>query len=322
MLRALPYVAALVLLGGILAAWGVWNRQALDRLPAYAPPAKRHRQPMAEGELRLVVMGDWGSGRPAQVEVAQAMEKTASEIGGFHAGLLLGDNFHDHGVKNIADPLLRRHFEQLYDTPHLAYVRWYAVLGEHDYDGDPQAQLRYTGRGRYGWNLPHEYYREDMPTFGETLVTLLALDTNLRFERWDAQLRWLERELERLADEPQMVVVMTHHPLVSYSTEPERVHDWMRERVAPILARHDGVVDLVVAGHAHCMELIEVDGLRQVVVGTGGQGLHGVEGGEGSRFHASTFGFGVLRIRPGQLDFAFRDRSGAVLYEWSYARVR
>ena len=83
------------------------------------------------------------------------------------------------GVKSVDDPLFRLYFEQPYDTPHLAYLPWYVVLGNHDYNGNTQAQVDYsTERGRR-WHLPNEYYRVDLPDSEEPLVTVLAQDVLL-----------------------------------------------------------------------------------------------------------------------------------------------
>lgn len=181
-------------------------------LPPYRAPAARRPPPTVGDELRLLVVGDWGSATRPQARVARAMEATAAQVGGVHAGLFLGDNFYNRGVADVDDPQFRETFEQVYDGEHLGLLTWHAVLGNHDYDGNPQAQIAYTAVSGGRWHMPHEYYRVDLPSPDAPLVTVLALDTNRQFGGWDEQLVWLEAELSALAGAPQAVIALGHHP--------------------------------------------------------------------------------------------------------------
>ena len=69
-----------------------------------------------EGQLRFMVIGDWG-GQPtypyttdAEKEVAAQMGKTAAAIGSQFT-VALGDNFYDSGVKDVDDPRFQETFE-------------------------------------------------------------------------------------------------------------------------------------------------------------------------------------------------------------------
>jgi hypothetical protein len=54
-----------------------------------------------------------------------------------------GDNFYPSGVASVQDPLWKRSFEDVY-TAFSLQEEWYPVLGNHDYDGDAQAQIEYS----------------------------------------------------------------------------------------------------------------------------------------------------------------------------------
>lgn len=44
-----------------------------------------------------------------------------------------GDNFYDYGLKSKTDPQWGTSFLNVYNTPRLAGIPWYSVLGNHDY---------------------------------------------------------------------------------------------------------------------------------------------------------------------------------------------
>lgn len=319
-MRSLPrplLLLPLLLLAGALAAW-LWHRH--EGLPAYEPPSVRHPPPPADGEIRLVALGDWGSARRAQAEVARAMDRVAAAVGGLHGGLFLGDNFYPQGVQDVDDPQFTTTFAEVYDTAWLGLLPWYPVLGNHDYDGNAAAQLAYTARSSGRWRLPHEYYRVDLPDAEHPIVTLLALDTNKKFPRWDEETAWLEAELASLVGAPQWVVAYGHNPTASYVRKEARVEPQMAARIVPLLRRYP-VVTLYLAGHSHAMELIEQDGPTLVVCGAGGKDLYEIGTGPGLEFAACEHGFVLLRASAERLALEFRDREARLLHAWERTRA-
>jgi acid phosphatase len=305
--------ACVLALALALTAMGCGSR---GDLPPYRPPAVRREVSAVEDEVRLAVMGDWGARSRAQADVIAAIDRTAAEVGGLHGGLLLGDNVYSRGVSSPDDDLLRIVFEEPFDTPWLARVPWVAVLGNHDYEGDPEAQIAYSARSRGRWVMPAHHFRHDWAgADGDVLLTVLALDTNRQYGAWAEQVAWLEAELERLAGAPWPVVAIGHHPIASHARVPLRVEEQVDLLVATLF-RLKPAVDLYCAGHSHCLELIEGHGPAQAILGAGGKELYPVDEGPGTRFAASTFGFGLLRAGRGTLTLEFRDASTRVLYTW------
>lgn len=299
---------------GAVAGYVVWREHTL---PPYRPPRVRHPRPAIGDEVRLVALGDWGSGTRPQAEVAEGMDRAADEVGGIHGGLFLGDNFYNDGIVDAFDDQLRWKFEEVYDRPWLARVPWYAVLGNHDYHGDPRAQVAYTARSGGRWHMPHEYFRVDLPGPERPIATLLGLDTNARFDRWDAQIAWLEAELRSLRDAEHPVLAFGHNPILSYCRKRNRIERQMPERILPLFRKYP-VVDLYLSGHAHQLEMIEHDDLRLAVLGGGGKRLHPSGDGPGSLFHRSAFGFGLLRIRRDGIRLEIRDRAARSLHVWHH----
>lgn len=59
----------------------------------------------------------------------------------------VGDNFYTNGVASVDDPMWKTSFEDIYKGANL-FIDWYPVLGNHDYRGNPQAQIDYSKRSR------------------------------------------------------------------------------------------------------------------------------------------------------------------------------
>ena len=90
-------------------------------------------------------------------------------------------------------------------------------------------------------------------------------------EHWtdDESLLWLEQTLQKLEDKKWLF--FTHHePMYSFSNHGP----WLegREYVQPLLEERG--VALVLAGHNHCYERFEVNGITYVVSGGGGAPLY------------------------------------------------
>lgn len=294
--------------GALLA--GCYNLPA--DLPPYQAPLVRLPAPPIEDEVRLAAFGDWGVHNWNQYAVMRALDHAAAQVGGFHGGLLLGDNFYPSGVSGLSDPKWAAYFAELYDTTHLGALPWYAVLGNHDYGGDVEAQIRYTQRSGGRWNMPAHYYRRDFgPAAGDgpPLLTVLAIDTDASFDGWEAQVAWLEAQLLSLAQAAQPVVVIGHHTILSYGPHGRTEH--VAARIEPLLQRHR--VAAYLCGHDHCLQVNEDRGVLYAVLGGGGADLRGVSTGPASRITVNDYGFGLLRVSRRQLVLEVRGTSGEVL---------
>lgn len=317
--RQVPVSLALVLAGALLGGFAAPNP------PAPAEDEENFcysAEPLLpeEGEVRLPAFGDYGTGDEDQAAVLAAVAKVSERMGGYHGGLLLGDNVYFKGVKGVDDPKWREIFEEPFDLPWLRGMTWHAVLGNHDYRGNPLAQIEYTARSEGRWHMPNYYYRVDFgPENDPPVVTVLALDTNKEFLLWDEQLEWLEEQLASLAGKPQHVVVMGHHPVHNYGTHG--VEKRIKERLRPLLERYHPC--LYVSGHAHNLQLIKMNGTAYATLGGGGGRLHPVRSGKGSCFRMKTFGFGLIRATRERISLEFYDtRAYKPLYIWRYPRKK
>jgi tartrate-resistant acid phosphatase type 5 len=176
--------------------------------------------------------------------------------------LLLGDNFYPDGVSSTTDAQWQTTFEQVYSSTNLDFP-FYAVLGNHDYHENENAQVAYTTAVPASrWEMPARYY-----TFSKTLsdltIDFFALDTNT-IKTEDAQLEWLEDQLS--ASTADWKIVFAHHPLYSngvHGTDPALV-----DRLLPLFEQYG--VDLYLCGHDHDLQVLQaVNGVHFLVDGAG-----------------------------------------------------
>lgn len=280
----------------------------------YMPPAFRAPVPPLEDELRLVTFGDWGDGGEEQIAVARAMDRLAGQIGGFHGGLMLGDNFYTSGVSGVDDSKWNRFFAHLYDTEQLGKLPWFVVLGNHDYEGDEEAQIQYTAMSAGRWNMPAHYFRKDfVARNGTNLLTVLAIDTNEDFGDWDGQLRWLEKELSAQQGALQPTVVIGHHTIISYAFHGTT--EFVAQRIDPLLQRYRPLAYL--CGHDHNLQLNESGNMLYAVLGGGGRDIRPVTAGPSNLFGVDSYGFGVLRVSRTNFSLELHDTMGRSLSHWS-----
>jgi 3',5'-cyclic AMP phosphodiesterase CpdA len=174
--------------------------------------------------LRFIVFGDWGrNGEDNQKQVARTMGVVAKK---FKAEFIIstGDNFYPNGVKSTRDYNWIASFENIYTAQSLQ-TDWYVVLGNHDYRGEPQAEIDYSQVDRR-WNMPARYYSttyfiDDDTTQG---ILLVFIDTtpflsesyqNNKFHMQDqdttGQRIWLEKTLSETPANIKLKLVFGHH---------------------------------------------------------------------------------------------------------------
>ena len=133
-------------------------------------PAREKSSPIRS--VRFFTFGDWGSGTQDQKNVAEVTRKVCKELG-CDFGLLLGDNFYEKGVSSVEDPLWKSRYQDIYQGLNIPF---YAVLGNHDWRGNPQAQVDYSKKDSR-WKMPAYFYSIRYPE-KNPLLEIFILNSN------------------------------------------------------------------------------------------------------------------------------------------------
>ena len=202
---------------------------ALVACVAGAATAQDLKLPLAPDSVRFIVIGDGGTGDPAQIAVAKQMAAYRAKFP-FTFGILLGDNL--YGSERPQDYVAK--FERPYQALLDAKVEFHAALGNHDDQNQRFYKL---------FNLGGERYR----TFKKGNARFFVLDTNYLDPE---QLKWLEKELQ--ASGSDWKIPYFHHPLYTTATRGPTLET--RAALEPLFEKYG--VDVVFTGHEHVYERI------------------------------------------------------------------
>ena len=203
----------------------------------------------ADGSVRFVVLGDYGTGASAQAEVANRLCNWRRDHP-FDLIITTGDNIYETGHSS--------RFEVAFFEPYACLiesgVRFRATLGNHDI---------VTNDGRPELNEPALGMKARNYVIRKGGVRFVMVDSN--------RLRpgWIEKHLVPKAGDRWTVVVF-HHPV--YSTGAHGSTPGFRPTLPRLFEKYD--VDLVLNGHEHSYEVTKkLKGIRYVITGGGGASL-------------------------------------------------
>ncbi len=278
---------------------------ATTQQPSPVPPS----QTAAPDGIRFAVLGDQGTGKGQQYEVARQMVAEHDRVG-YGFVLLLGDNL--YGSSWAKDRTL------VFDIPYKPLldrgVRFYATLGNHDQksanDQMNFPQFNMGGRSAYSFKPAGD------------LVEFFTYNSTPHSERADrSQLAWLDSALA--ASTAKWKIVFPHHPPFS----PGSRHGDDKELVAtlvPILVKHG--VQVVMTGHEHFFAILKpVDGVNYMISG-GGAKIHA--GGIDQKDPRLVFGidtafhFVSVKLTEAVLEYSVIDSTGKTLFTGSIPRAQ
>jgi tartrate-resistant acid phosphatase type 5 len=223
----------------------------------------------------------------------------------------VGDNFYPRGVESADDKLWTTVFQEVYNAPALK-CPWYSVLGNHDRDGNPEAQIAFQ-QVDPRWHMPSRYYSHIELLASGAGVEFFFLDTTLLAKEAEApeidqdQLDWLDGALS--ASKANWRVVAGHHPVFSgghHGDTPALV-----ARLKPILDRHK--VQVFLNGHDHDMQHIAIDGVQYLTAGSGSK-TRPTDRTDGTLFAESKLGFLKAKFAADMLDVDFVGTDGEIVY--------
>lgn len=254
--------------------------------------------PLRPGSLRLLVIGDSGTGGRAQQEVANQIVAYRQAFP-FDFALMLGDNM--YGRQRPQDYV--RKFEIPYKPLLDAGVTFHAALGNHDLP-------------RQRFYPPFNMNGERYYTFKKGDARFFALDST----QMDApQVAWLRRELEKSPEDWK--ICFAHHPLYSSGGRHGSLMS-LRKLTEPLFIEHG--VSVVFAGHDHFYERIRPQqGIQYFVCGGAAKLRRGDI--RPSAFEAAGFdrdrSFMLVEIAGDELFFQAISRTGETVDQGVVPRV-
>jgi len=273
--------------------------------------------------IHFLAVGDWGRrGSPAQRRVAAAMATVADDVPA-HFILSTGDNFYEYGIRDLHDVAWWITYESVYLHHSSLRVPWYVALGNHDYQGNIDAQVAKSEHHSY-WTLPHRYY--DI-TFDSGVVDLhlIVLDTTPLLSRHApggceplsavasadtaaVQLAWLRNVLQRSS--AQWTILVGHHPVLT-GRSFHRAEDELHEMLTPFFDAFS--IDLYLCGHEHDLQHLTRDGNNYLISG-GGAEWRPTTPGSFTTFCAASLGFTSIVADRYALQIRFFDDETTCLH--------
>lgn len=225
-------------------------------------------QPEEDG-ISFLAIGDFGRhGAFTQKEVARDMGSIA-EILDLDFTVSVGDNFYPSGVQSTQDYQWITSFEAIY-THHLLHEPWFVALGNHDYQGNIQAQIDYSNVSRR-WEMHHTYFERLIEIDDDKYLQLLIIDTNpmiskyrqesekyfgINDQNYQQQLEWIDQKLSNNDPKIAWKIVVGHHPLYSGGKRKTYKDTYeIQALLEPIFEKNK--VDAYICGHEHDLQIIK-----------------------------------------------------------------
>lgn len=274
--------------------------------------------------LQFLVVGDWGrNGTQNQQQVANQMNRTAL-LTDAQFVISTGDNFYEVGVANVEDNQWKTSYENVYSGKGLQ-KDWYVVLGNHDYSGNPNAQIAYSQKSNR-WKMPARYFTLVKNIDRTTAVRFVFIDTNPFVKQYlqnptaysdilqqdtQKQLKWIDSVL---ANSPEKYkIVVGHHPIYSagygHGNQVELI-----AQVKPILEKNK--VTLYFCGHSHSSQYLKRNdsAIDYVVAGAGSSTVELVLQESSVLFGTITPSFTLVSMSKDFVKTSFIDSTGKELF--------
>lgn len=204
------------------------------------------RLPNKSDSVRLAVIGDTGTGKQGQVELAERLIQYHA-VFPFEFVLMVGDNL--YGGERAED--YEEKFAQPYKKLLDAGVKFYASLGNHD-NPNQRFYKQFNMDGK-------DYY-----SFKKGGVRFFALNSNYMDQR---QIQWLETELKNSGSDWK--ICFFHHPIYS-SGGRHGPNKELRKVIEPIFIKYG--IDAAFMGHEHFYERFKPQqGIYYFITGAGGK---------------------------------------------------
>eukprot|EP00475_Leptophrys_vorax_P035530 TRINITY_DN585_c0_g2_i1.p1 TRINITY_DN585_c0_g2~~TRINITY_DN585_c0_g2_i1.p1 ORF type:complete len:326 (-),score=92.32 TRINITY_DN585_c0_g2_i1:201-1148(-) len=227
--------------------------------------------------FNFLTVGDWGLVNSDQANVASAMASWAGDSANQPINFIIsvGDNFYQDGVSSVDDSQWQTTFSDVYNQyDSLKPLPWYAILGNHDYHQNAEAQIEYSTVSSQ-WKMPGHYFSTNYTgdTWSVKFVYIdtiwfgpsVAKHTKITHpdKKYQEQYDWLKAELQSGADFDWLIVV-GHYPLFSDGDGDDKT---MRDAMQDLLEKYE--VDAYISGHDHSMQHLSHNKVQYFISGNG-----------------------------------------------------
>jgi 3',5'-cyclic AMP phosphodiesterase CpdA len=255
-------------------------------------PAAQNVAPPGKGDvLKFAIIGDSGTGDPAQYKVAEQLIAARATFP-YEFVIMLGDNLYYGSAQKDYQKKFETPYKPLLDSG----MKFYATLGNHDNTNEKFYK---------SFNMNGERFYTFRPKPG---VRFFSLDSNYMDK---SQTDWLEKELA--ASGSDWKIAFFHHPL--YSSGGTHGSDTkLREQLEPLFLKYG--VDAVFSGHEHFYERIKPQkGIYYFVSGGAGKVRKGDVGKTNLTAKAFDTGYHFMLVELGKeaLNFQVIEEHGKVI---------
>ncbi len=272
------------------------------------------------------VLSDMGSTAIYKEDTVAAMVNKLSKT--LHPKFVInqGDFFHDSGVKDTLDPLWSAQFEKMFTAPELN-LKWYSIIGNHEYIGNPQALVDY-GKHNARWTMPARNYSFVQQVDSTTSIRFVMIDTSPFVEMYKYDEKYHETKNQDTEKTVAFVdsvlsrshetwkVVVGHHPVYTSDFVQGNTYGLI-EDIAPLLKKYR--VDFYLNGHVHKFEHLKRDGIDYMITSSG-INSRWTNPWFFTRYVERSVGFTVCSVTRHEFSFYFTDAKGKTLY--SYTRKK
>ncbi len=253
----------------------------------------------------FVAIGDTGCGCSGQAKVSRSLIQW-HRANPFSVVVMLGDNIYgsSFGTRGGNKALFTERFDEHYFPLMNAGVKFYATLGNHDYEtrrgADEVAdKKRFNILGRQGY---YSFY-SDAKVDGKPLVQFISLNSVELIDKDAAdgtQIAWLSKTLTESG--AIWKVVYFHHPLYAPSGEGHEPEVELRRDLEDVFVAAG--VQLVLTGHNHYYARMKTQrGITHFISGGGGRTLKEPIVNQYTVRAADIYHFIHFEVYPDRMDF-------------------
>jgi tartrate-resistant acid phosphatase type 5 len=263
----------------------------------------------------FLALGDWGLRSESLTTTIDKINAkffaTAYPLKGV---FLLGDNFYPRGIRqdlSIRDPQFNL-FSDLVAAQAPQGLRFYSVLGNHDWMGDTRAQISFSTFDTR-WVFPALYYFQRF-ALDHVSVCVWFIDTET-FASDAGQQGWFRESLASERSTCAWTIVNGHYPVFTGGEYTGcSILARYRQSVLPIIRANN--IDLYFSGHEHQSQILKEDDFNTVYVVAGAvSDMRGViiNGNENLKWIDSRFAaFAEVQVEENESRVIFHKSSGGM----------